>query len=89
MNISIYIYVCIYIYLHTHHIFVSVLFARSQLGALKFGKSIHHMIKDCSQLGTILGAALICMYAKCGDINRTFKFFINLANEGRIYVGTF
>lgn len=58
--------------------FVSVLFACSQLGALEFGKSIHHMIKDWSQLGVILRTALIDMYAKCGDISRAFTLFIKI-----------
>ncbi|XP_015878098.3 pentatricopeptide repeat-containing protein At3g29230-like [Ziziphus jujuba] len=60
------------------HTFVSVLSACSQLGALEFGKSIHYMIKDWSQLGIILRTALIDMYAKCGDINRAFSLFIKV-----------
>lgn len=58
--------------------FVSVLSACSQLGTLEFGKSVHYMIKDWSQLGIILRTALIDMYAKCGDIDRAFSLFIKI-----------
>lgn len=58
--------------------FVSVLSACSHLGDLEFGKWIHYLIEDFSQLGVIAGTALIEMYAKCGDINRAFILFIKI-----------
>ncbi|GLT74783.1 hypothetical protein SLA2020_465590 [Shorea laevis] len=58
--------------------FVSVLSACSHLGALEFGKRIHYMIKDWSQLGVIVRTALVDMYAKCGDINTAFTLFIKI-----------
>lgn len=58
--------------------FVSVLSACSHLGDLEFGKWIHYMIENFSQLGVIVATALIEMYAKCGDINRAFILFIKI-----------
>lgn len=61
--------------------FVSVLSACSNLGALEFGKWVHSLIKDWSQLGVIVGTALMEMYAKCGDVNRAFAVFVKLGNK--------
>ncbi|XP_020413663.1 pentatricopeptide repeat-containing protein At3g29230 [Prunus persica] len=61
--------------------FVSVLSACSHLGALEFGKWTHYLIEDWSHFGTILGTALIDMYAKCGDINRAFTLFIKMGKR--------
>lgn len=61
--------------------FSSVLLACSHLGALEFGKWVHFLINDWSQLGVIVGTALIEMYAKCGDVDRAFTVFIKLGNK--------
>ncbi|KAJ9679364.1 hypothetical protein PVL29_021330 [Vitis rotundifolia] len=61
--------------------FVSVLSACSNLGALEFGKWVHSLIKDWSQLGVIVGTALMEMYAKCGDVNRAFTIFVKIGNK--------
>ncbi|XP_023541409.1 pentatricopeptide repeat-containing protein At3g29230-like [Cucurbita pepo subsp. pepo] len=61
--------------------FVSVLSACSHLGDLEFGKWIHYLIDDFSQLGVISATALVEMYAKCGDINRAFTIFIKIGTK--------
>ncbi|KAF8380277.1 hypothetical protein HHK36_027759 [Tetracentron sinense] len=62
--------------------FVSALSACSHLGALEFGKWIHfHLMRDWSQLGVIVGTALIEMYANCGDVERAFKVFIKICKK--------
>ena len=61
--------------------FVSVLSACSNLGALGFGKWLHSLINDWSQLGVIVGTALMEMYAKCGDVNSAFTMFIKIWNK--------
>ncbi|KAF5743542.1 pentatricopeptide repeat-containing protein [Tripterygium wilfordii] len=61
--------------------FVSVLSASSHLGALEFGKRIHHLIGDGSQWGPKVGTALVEMYAQCGDIDRAFTLFIKIRDK--------
>ncbi|KAJ7969974.1 Pentatricopeptide repeat [Quillaja saponaria] len=61
--------------------FVSVLSACSHLCALEFGKLVHYLIKDWSQLGVIVRTALIDMYAKCGEINMAFTLFFKIGKK--------
>lgn len=61
--------------------FVSVFSACSHLGDLMFGKWIHYLIDDFSQLGVIAATSLIEMYAKCGDINTAFTLFMKIGKK--------
>ncbi|XP_071724693.1 pentatricopeptide repeat-containing protein At3g29230-like [Rutidosis leptorrhynchoides] len=62
--------------------FVSCLTACSNLGALDFGKWIHHyFIEGWSQLGIEVGTALVEMYAQCGDVNKAFTIFVKIGNK--------
>ncbi|XP_034699437.1 pentatricopeptide repeat-containing protein At5g66520-like [Vitis riparia] len=55
---------------------VSVLSACSQLGALDHGRWVHCYIgKKCVRVDSILSAALIDMYAKCGSIDLAMQAF--------------
>ncbi|XP_072998212.1 pentatricopeptide repeat-containing protein At5g48910-like [Typha latifolia] len=55
---------------------VSVLSACSQIGALDQGRQIHTYIKNKKmKVDSIIGSALIDMYAKCGCIDRAFETF--------------
>lgn len=57
-------------------ILVSVLSACSQLGALDHGRWVHCYIqKKCIRVDSILSAALIDMYAKCGSIDLAMQVF--------------
>ncbi|XP_044464177.1 pentatricopeptide repeat-containing protein At5g66520-like isoform X2 [Mangifera indica] len=57
-------------------ILVSVLSACSQLGALNHGNWVYFYIqKKCVNVDSILNAALIDMYAKCGSINLAMQVF--------------
>ncbi|XP_057952563.1 pentatricopeptide repeat-containing protein At3g29230-like [Malania oleifera] len=59
--------------------YVSVLSACSQSGALEFGKWVHYLIKDWSQMGVVIvGTSLIEMYANCGDVDKAFTIFIKI-----------
>ncbi|XP_039159004.1 pentatricopeptide repeat-containing protein At2g22410, mitochondrial [Eucalyptus grandis] len=58
---------------------VNCLSACSQLGALEVGIWIHHYIeKHKLSLNVALGTALIDMYAKCGDIPRALRVFLEM-----------
>ncbi|KAF8009188.1 hypothetical protein BT93_J0238 [Corymbia citriodora subsp. variegata] len=58
---------------------VTCLSACSQLGALELGIWIHHYIeKHKLSLNVALGTALIDMYAKCGDIPRALRVFLEM-----------
>ncbi|KAK8963195.1 putative pentatricopeptide repeat-containing protein [Platanthera guangdongensis] len=62
--------------------FVAALSSCAHLGALKIGAWIHfHLIGDLLQFGSIVGTAMIEMYAKCGDINSAFRIFIKTAEK--------
>lgn len=61
--------------------FVSVLSACASVGALEFGRWVHSLIKDWSELGVTVGTTLMEMYAKCGDVNRAFMVFIKIGNK--------
>ncbi|KAA8523313.1 hypothetical protein F0562_009736 [Nyssa sinensis] len=57
-------------------ILVSVLSACSQLGALDHGNWVHsYILKKHMNIDSILSAALIDMYAKCGSINLAMQVF--------------
>ncbi|XP_058083311.1 pentatricopeptide repeat-containing protein At5g66520-like [Magnolia sinica] len=57
-------------------VLVSVLSACSQLGALSHGIWIHtYLQKNRNKIDSILSAALIDMYAKCGSINLAMQVF--------------
>ncbi|KAL4188936.1 hypothetical protein AMTRI_Chr08g162910 [Amborella trichopoda] len=61
---------------------VSVLSACADLGALDQGRSIHvHVSKNGIRVSSILGAALIDMYAKCGSVEEAFKVFHRLSER--------
>ncbi|KAB2596662.1 pentatricopeptide repeat-containing protein [Pyrus ussuriensis x Pyrus communis] len=55
--------------------------ACSHSGDLEFGKWTHRAYRGLVPFGTILGTALIDMYAKCGDINRAFALFIKVGKR--------
>ncbi|KDP22290.1 hypothetical protein JCGZ_26121 [Jatropha curcas] len=61
--------------------FVSVLSACSSLGDLEYGRYVHYLIGDFSQLEVMVGTALVEMYARCGDVDRSFAVFIKVANK--------
>lgn len=61
--------------------FVAVLSACSNLGDLEYGKYIHSLIGDFFQWEVMVGTALIDMYARCGDVNRSFVVFFKIANK--------
>ncbi|XP_020114514.1 pentatricopeptide repeat-containing protein At2g22410, mitochondrial [Ananas comosus] len=55
---------------------VSLLSACSQLGALDMGIWVHRYIKRCGfSLNVTLGTALVDMYAKCGNIEKSLHVF--------------
>lgn len=55
---------------------VSMLSACSQLGALEQGRQVHAYIeRNKIKMDSIIGAALIDMYAKCGCIDKAFEVF--------------
>lgn len=59
-------------------IFVSVLSACSQLGALDHGKWVcSFILKKHPMIDSILSAALIDMYAKCGSIDLAMQIFVS------------
>ncbi|CAI0403386.1 unnamed protein product [Linum tenue] len=61
--------------------FVSALLACSKLGDLEFGRYVHCLIRDWSQLRVMVGTALVEMYAQCGDVNRSFSIFTKIGNK--------
>ncbi|CAN1814080.1 Pentatricopeptide repeat-containing protein At5g66520 [Linum perenne] len=57
-------------------ILTSALSACAQLGALDQGRWIHaHIKRSGMQIDSILGCALIDMYAKCGDMEEAIEMF--------------
>ncbi|XP_008797468.2 pentatricopeptide repeat-containing protein At2g29760, chloroplastic-like [Phoenix dactylifera] len=59
---------------------VSLLSACSQLGALERGRQVHAYIqRNKMKMDSIIGTALIDMYAKCGCINKAYEVFDALA----------
>ncbi|CAN0902738.1 Pentatricopeptide repeat-containing protein At3g29230 [Linum grandiflorum] len=65
--------------------YVSVLLACSKLGNLEFGKYVHYLIRDWSQLQVIVWTALVDMYAQCGDIDRSFIVFTKMGNNKDVF----
>ncbi|XP_050221297.1 pentatricopeptide repeat-containing protein At3g29230-like [Mercurialis annua] len=61
--------------------FVSVLSACSNLGDLEYGKYVHCLLGDFSEMEVMVGTALIEMYAQCGDVNTSFAMFIKIPNK--------
>ncbi|KAJ8618506.1 hypothetical protein MRB53_014692 [Persea americana] len=60
----------------------SILTACAQMGALDEGKWVHLYIdKNKLEMNSILGTALIDMYAKCGCIDEAFMVFHSLAQK--------
>lgn len=59
---------------------LSLLSACAELGDLEIGMRMHHSIREFVQgdLGTLLGNALIDMYAKCGSIERALNVFYGM-----------
>ncbi|OAY69108.1 Pentatricopeptide repeat-containing protein [Ananas comosus] len=61
---------------------VSVLSACSQIGALDRGKRVHsYIVGNKMRMDSIIGTALIDMYAKCGCIDRAFETFLALPGK--------
>ncbi|XP_058083708.1 pentatricopeptide repeat-containing protein At1g08070, chloroplastic-like [Magnolia sinica] len=61
---------------------VSVLSACAHLGALERGKRVHMYIdRSKMKLDSIIGTALIDMYAKCGCIDNALRIFNALASK--------
>ncbi|KAF3454145.1 hypothetical protein FNV43_RR04592 [Rhamnella rubrinervis] len=60
----------------------SVLAACANLGALEQGKWIHeYVIKNSMRLDSVLGTALLDMYAKCGRLDMAWKVFENMSER--------
>ncbi|KAL5983512.1 hypothetical protein ACLOJK_017598 [Asimina triloba] len=61
---------------------VSVLSACAHLGALERGKQVHLYVNESKmKLDSIIGTALIDMYAKCGCIVNAFRIFKEMASK--------
>ncbi|KAJ0976417.1 hypothetical protein J5N97_018382 [Dioscorea zingiberensis] len=61
---------------------VSVLSACSQLGALEQGVDVHaYAERNKMKVDSVIGTALIDMYAKCGCIDRALEIFDKLASK--------
>ncbi|CAN0923522.1 Pentatricopeptide repeat-containing protein At2g42920, chloroplastic [Linum grandiflorum] len=63
--------------------YVSILLASSKLGNLEFGKYVHYVIRDWSQLQVIVSTALVDMYEQCGDIDRSFNVLTKMGNNNK------
>lgn len=64
---------------------VNCLSACSQLGALDIGVWIHHYIKKRKlRLNVALGTALVDMYAKCGNITKAAKIFVEIPEKNSL-----
>ncbi|KAK4752854.1 hypothetical protein SAY87_021652 [Trapa incisa] len=59
---------------------LSLLSACAELGDLEIGMQMHHSIQEFVQgdPGTLLGNALVDMYAKCGSIERALNIFFSM-----------
>jgi len=58
---------------------VSMLRACSLMGALRLGKWVHaYLFRNCIGVDTIVGNALIDMYAKCGEMGMALEVFNKL-----------
>lgn len=61
---------------------VAILTGCAQLGALQQGKWTHGYIDDCGiKVDTVVGTALIEMYAKCGCIEKSLEIFNGLEEK--------
>ncbi|XP_010249955.1 PREDICTED: pentatricopeptide repeat-containing protein At2g29760, chloroplastic-like [Nelumbo nucifera] len=61
---------------------VSLLMACTHLGALEIGKWLHAYIeKENIEVDTVLGTALVDMYAKCGSIETASRVFHELSQK--------
>ncbi|KAE9450772.1 hypothetical protein C3L33_17327, partial [Rhododendron williamsianum] len=61
---------------------VSLLSACGHLGALDQGLNLHSYIVDCEiDINSIVGTALVDMYAKCGSISRASEIFHSLESK--------
>ncbi|KAH7655120.1 HCP-like protein [Dioscorea alata] len=61
---------------------VSVLSACSQLGALERGMHVHAFVeRNKMEVDSVIGTALIDMFAKCGCIDRALKIFDKLSSK--------
>ncbi|WCJ19263.1 Pentatricopeptide repeat-containing protein At1g06143 [Euphorbia peplus] len=60
----------------------TVISACAHLGALDLGKEIHHYLMQSGlKLDVYIGSALIDMYAKCGNLDRSLLVFIKLQEK--------
>ncbi|KDP45214.1 hypothetical protein JCGZ_15079 [Jatropha curcas] len=64
---------------------VCVLSACSQIGALELGRWVHSYMGKCKiELNHFVGAALINMYSRCGDIDEAWKIFGKMKERNAI-----
>ncbi|KAJ6795685.1 pentatricopeptide repeat-containing protein, chloroplastic-like [Iris pallida] len=62
--------------------FVSLMSACARIGALEQGERLHKLIGVYGiEIGTVLGTALVDMYAKCGRLSRAFRIFDAMENK--------
>ncbi|XP_068649026.1 putative pentatricopeptide repeat-containing protein At5g08490 [Aristolochia californica] len=54
----------------------------ARLGALELGQSLHaYVIKTALQTHTLVGNALVSLYAKCGQMFEAYKVFSNISQK--------
>lgn len=66
-------------------IFLSILKACSNIGALHIGKLVHHQIlRSELEFDSIIGTTLMLMYAKCGGVPEAYAVFAGLSNQDHV-----
>ncbi|XP_010247013.1 PREDICTED: pentatricopeptide repeat-containing protein At1g11290, chloroplastic-like [Nelumbo nucifera] len=65
--------------------FIGVLGASDQIMALQFGMSVHaYLAQKGYAMDTVVGTALIDMYAKCGSLDCSYRIFEGMAERNLI-----